>query len=453
MYEFNNQNKPTKQQTFSLRQLGLILPLLACMLYSDIAQAQLPVWNLSQKFGTDNPMNVFFPVNLEHIFSGLQFADVDGDGDYDCVTGRNWGGTSADSCDLEYFENIGTATFPIFTQRYGVDNPFDTIDNVNMPRLVDLDADGDLDLIVNSQNYQTSLPRYVWYYENTGSATNPVFVARSGTQNPFDTVGAVMNSHPQAFAPNIMILFNLVDIDNDGDLDNLVFYNDNFTDYYKNEGTATNPNFVLQTASLNPLSSLTGIDVKWGMTQSFVDLDGDNDYDLLVDHAAPNATPLDVFENTGSPGSPVFVSSTVPVLDTTYNGITATVPNQTGVSDFGHYSFVDIDGDGDLDVFELDFFGRTHIYYENLEIVLNVDQLQKNAVSLELSPNPTTGRINLGATYTGHVFVYGIAGRLLKRIDLVNDNNVDLSVLDNGTYFLVLDADKKRYQGKVVLQR
>ena len=104
-------------------------------------------------------------------------------------------------------------------------------------------------------------------------------------------------------------------------------------------------------------------------------------------------------------------------------------------------------------MFELDFFGRTHIYYENLEIVLNVDQLQKNAVSLELSPNPTTGRINLGATYTGHVFVYGIAGRLLKRIDLVNDNNVDLSVLDNGTYFLVLDADKKRYQGKVVLQR
>ena len=68
---------------------------------------------------------------LEHRFSGLEFADVDGDGDYDCVTGRIWGGTSADSSDLEYFENIGTSTFPIFTQRYGSSNPFDTIDDVN----------------------------------------------------------------------------------------------------------------------------------------------------------------------------------------------------------------------------------------------------------------------------------------------------------------------------------
>ncbi len=115
-----------------------------------------------------------------HRFSGLEFADVDGDGDYDCVTGRIWGGTSADSCDLVYFENIGTSTFPIFTQRYGSANPFDTIDDVNRPRLADLDADGDLDLIVCNQIFQTGLPRYLWYYENTGTATNPVFEARTG---------------------------------------------------------------------------------------------------------------------------------------------------------------------------------------------------------------------------------------------------------------------------------
>ncbi len=78
-------------------------------------------------------------------------------------------------------------------------NPFDTIDNVNRPRLADLDADGDLDLIVCTQIFNTGLSRYLWYYENTGTATNPVFVARSGAQNPFDTVAAVMNAHPQNF--------------------------------------------------------------------------------------------------------------------------------------------------------------------------------------------------------------------------------------------------------------
>ena len=94
MYDFNNQNKTTKQQTLSFRQLGLLLSLLSCMLYSDIAQAQLPVWNLSRQFGLDHPLNsnVFFPVFGEHRFSGLEFEDVDGDGDYDCVTGRIWGG-------------------------------------------------------------------------------------------------------------------------------------------------------------------------------------------------------------------------------------------------------------------------------------------------------------------------------------------------------------------------
>ena len=301
MYDFNDQNKPTKQQLLSLRQLGLILPLLACMLYSDIAQAQLPVWNLSKQFGLDHPLNsnVFFPVFSEHRFSGLEFADVDGDGDYDCVTGRIWGGTSADSSDLVYLENIGTATFPIFTQRYGTANPFDTIDDVNRPRLADLDADGDLDLIVCNQNYQTGLPRYLWYYENTGTATNPVFIARAGAQNPFDTVGAVMDAHPQNFNTGFYPLHNLVDIDADGDLDNLVFYDDKYTDFYLNVGTATNPDFVLQPSSSNPLNIFvsSSIDFQAWTTQQFVDFDGDGDFDFSLYSAG--SLPLYYYENTG----------------------------------------------------------------------------------------------------------------------------------------------------------
>ena len=301
MYDFNDQNKSTQQQLLAFRQLGLILPLLACMLYSDIAQAQLPVWNLSKQFGLDHPLNsnVFFPVYFEHRFSGLEFADVDGDGDYDCVTGRIWGGTSADSSDLVYLENIGTATFPIFTQRYGTANPFDTIDDVNRPRLADLDADGDLDLIVCNQNYQTGLPRYLWYYENTGTATNPVFIARAGAQNPFDTVGAVMDAHPQNFNTGFYPLHNLVDIDADGDLDNLVFYDDKYTDFYLNVGTATNPDFVLQPSSSNPLNIFvsSSIDFQAWTTQQFVDFDGDGDFDFSLYSAG--SLPLYYYENTG----------------------------------------------------------------------------------------------------------------------------------------------------------
>ncbi len=78
------------------------------------------------------------PAQFQCLFSGvletsvfrLEFADVDGDGDYDCVTGRIWGGTSADSSDLVYFENIGTVYFPYIYATLWSANPFDTIDDV-----------------------------------------------------------------------------------------------------------------------------------------------------------------------------------------------------------------------------------------------------------------------------------------------------------------------------------
>ncbi len=87
-----------------------------------------------------------------------------------------------------------------------------------------------------------------------------------------------------------------------------------------------------------------------------------------------------------------------------------------------------------------------------MEIMLNVEEISPSTLSLSVAPNPAVV-INFETSYNGQLFVYGIAGRLLKRIDLVNDNSVDLSDMDNGTYYLVLDADKKRYQTTLVLQK
>ena len=85
--------------------------------------------------------------------------------------------------------------------------------------------------------------------------------------------------------------------------------------------------------------------------------------------------------------------------------------------------------------------------------MLTTSKISPSTLILSIAPNPSSGRINFETSYNGQLFVYGIAGRLLKRIDLVNDNSVDLSDIDNGTYYLVLDADKKRYQTTLVLQK
>ena len=60
-------------------------------------------------------------------------------GDLDLVVGE-WDG------ELNYIENIGTSTAPVFVQRTGSANPFDSIDvgDESTPALGDLDGDGTL---------------------------------------------------------------------------------------------------------------------------------------------------------------------------------------------------------------------------------------------------------------------------------------------------------------------
>ena len=80
----------------------------------------------------------------------------------------------------------------------------DTFDNIDIggsssPQLVDVDSDGDLDLIGGEFNGT------IQYYQNDG---NGVFTSINGTNNPFNGIDVGNYSTPQ-----------LIDIDGDGNLD------------------------------------------------------------------------------------------------------------------------------------------------------------------------------------------------------------------------------------------
>ena len=109
------------------------------------------------------------------------FADLDGDGDKDMVSGEFNGA-------LFYFQNTGSG----LTQLSGASNPFNAIDagTLSKPALGDLNNDGLYDLVVGNED------GILIYYENTGTTMAPAFTLISGTNSPLDGFDALDESAP-----------------------------------------------------------------------------------------------------------------------------------------------------------------------------------------------------------------------------------------------------------------
>lgn len=243
------------------------------------------------------------------------FADMDADGDLDLILSNKIEPTDFDLGRSYYFENTGTAAAPAFQL---VDTLVLDTTYHNAPAIADLDADGDLDMLLGTWS------QGIAFYRNEGSPESPKLVAENTSYLKL-TRGS--NSTP-----------SLVDIDADGDLDLFIGESSGTINFYQNDGTATDPKFTLIS------DEYLDIDAGRRSIPTFADLDQDGDFDMIIGREALG---LVYYRNDGTPQAPAFV------LDDSLN---PTVPSVSAPA------FVDIDADGDLDFFSGGDGGGLYFY-------------------------------------------------------------------------------------------
>ena len=130
-----------------------------------------------------------FPANPDAVYytgylqEGPVFADIDGDGDYDCFLASY---TSVFyNFAVEYFENTGDKHNPVFVQRPRNQHPLSFVTGYGALffNLADIDGDGDMDLVT----FESFADKF---YLNKGTKNNPDFVfirddRNGGFYNPY----------------------------------------------------------------------------------------------------------------------------------------------------------------------------------------------------------------------------------------------------------------------------
>ena len=335
------------------------------------------------------------------------FADIDNDGDLDFFVG-NVVGT------ISFYENIGLEEgIPKYNF---ITNYWEEIYIVGSSQLrhgasaisfIDLDNDNDLDLAWGDY-YQQSL--YIIY--NIGDANNPEMdnvnvVAQYPSENPIVSAGLNMPT--------------FADIDQDGDNDLFVtvlsgaygyqlinnFY------YYENNSNNNISEFEFVTSNF-----LQTFDKLSDVNPEFFDYDSDNDMDLIIGtDFDPSNFPwvgkLLLFENIG--------------YDENSEPIWSLVDDEFLGDEMGNNlspSSVDIDYDGDLDLFIGNFNGTLQ-FFENIGSAYNPQyEFIEYVSNIDLSGYSTP-----------------------EFIDIDNDNDYDLIIGNmNGTIYLYLNVgDRYNY--------
>jgi hypothetical protein len=361
----------------------------------------------------------------------------------------------------------------------------------SIPSLVDIDNDGDTDMFLANQedldSPEASNSR-LYFYENQGNLSQPEFSLADTNYLQYD----------KRFDVNYAPVF--VDIDDDNDFDLCLGKFDGKLSYWQNEGTASTANFVLIS------KNYAGIDIGSNSMPTFVDIDADLDQDLFIGEFNGN---INFYRNNGSPSNPNLQLDTTHYFGIEVGSSEFSYPHFTDIDRDGDFdlfigsatrgtlfyrnvgnsqsadfipdnslqlpvhlrntpNFIDMDNDGDADLLS-GFYGGGMLYYENLEFVSihssgSPMSSQPNSIQLLVNyPNPfnpvTTIKFTLSKSSEVTLKIYNILGEemttLLSAFLLSGfyEYEWNASNMASGLYFYSLQAENLVETRKMVLMK
>jgi hypothetical protein len=281
-------------------------PTVGIHFYRNIGNAQNPIW----EFVSDKFQDIETLSGLIRNFCKTTFADIDNDDDLDLLFGNYFREV--------YYENIGDAANPIFVLVSS--NYFDDGGgwNNHRPIFVDINDDGDYDCFIG-------IPYHLLYYENIGIPESPEWNLVTDDYN--ETSGMVKSPE-------------FCDIDNDGDYDMFVGVLKGKILFYENIGSSNEP--IWDFIGDNPIT----LDAGFYSSPAFCDIDGDNKAEMFVIGSSEvyeyYSCPINIYyyNNINTPEQPAWElqSSSFPYINYNNDGVNS-------------IDFADIDSDGDYDLF------------------------------------------------------------------------------------------------------
>jgi hypothetical protein len=449
-------------------------------------------------------------------FPAAYYLDVDGDTKKDLLVAPNltdkFSGLISEFDNVRFYKNEGTAALPLFRLKDStwMNDQFVDLGNHTVPLLFDVDADGDLDLIVSTnQGHSVTQDEHdaLYLYENIGTKTNAVFKLINKDFLSFDkdsltgiypTIGDInKDGDPELIigmyngtvslydlsgkgssmqktlishnAFNIQVGYNsaphIGDVDGDGTADLLIGCYNGHVWYYNNKPQSGVPKLTLVDDSLG------GILVNEMVLTTYYDADKDEFRDTLVPLPYGNSAPF--LQDLDGNGNPELVVGSMSGMISGYanirNDLTANFSEwmikEYELTDKTCYAFDagsdaypalgDLNGDGEADMMSTNSRGgltfRTNV---GVQCTASNRIVEYPKHLFQIYPNPSSGIINLKSELVGErlVRVYNTSGQIVTQLR-TSSNQIDLSHMSAGLYFIEYSFAETRVTGRVLLEK